>query len=334
MIGWTAHFSSFFFTNLNSPSLTHSTMPPKIAPTRSNNNEDEENKKMPATTPPKKAAAVPAKKKTPPSAKHQPLAAPAANGIIGSASPFSTIGGDVSMMSVAGPSPAATGLCLAVAAMTLIKKKPFDPNQLMKTLAAGSSHFAGSGKSTFLESLGLKSAKKNKTSDVNRGVHIEAVITNAPCGGVLFYFVNDVTTNNSGRWPEKLTADALRNLGAWVQEIGIQDEVYKLIINGVEVRNNRRYFKCGFFIPLDEMPTPDTKLQMMSFAADNLNGTPGNTVPTSVDMAFLFPLGCDPVVWSTFVGDEKDCQLCLEHTIGPDQVPMPGYWELHSSFNK
>jgi hypothetical protein len=103
--------------------------------------------------------------------------------------------------------------------------------------------------------------------------------------------VNDVTTNNSGPWPEKLTADALHNSGAWVQEIGIQDEVYKLIISGVEVRNNCGYFKHGFFIPLDEMPTPDTVLQMMSFAADNLNATPGNTVPTSVDMASLFSLG-------------------------------------------
>jgi hypothetical protein len=146
--------------------------------------------------------------------------------------------------------------------------------------------------------------------------------------------VNDVTTNNSGLWPEKLTADALHNSGAWVQEIGIQDEVYKLIINGVQVRNNHGYFKHGFFIPLDEMPTPDTVLQMMSFAANNLNAIPSNTVPTSVNMASLFPLGHDPVVWSTFIGDEKACQLCLKCTIRPGQVPMPGYWELHSSFVK
>jgi hypothetical protein len=210
-----------------------------------------------------------------------------------------------------------------------IRSKPADED-----IGSGLSHPAGSGKITFLESLVLKSTKKNKTSDVNQGVHIEAVITDAGCGGVLFYFINDVTTNNSGPWPEKLTADALCNSGAWVQEIGIQDEVYKLIINGVEVRNNHGYFKRGFFILLDEMPTPDTMLQMMSFAADNLNATPGNTVPTSVDMASLFPLGCDPVVWSTFIGDEKACQLCLEHTVGPGQVLMPGYWELHSSFVK
>jgi hypothetical protein len=41
-------------------------------------------------------------------------------------------------------------------------------------------------------------------------------------------------------------------------------------------------------------------------------------------------LGHDPVVWSTFVGNEKACQLCLERTIAPGQVPMPGYWELPS----
>jgi hypothetical protein len=73
---------------------------------------------------------------------------------LGESAHFSVIGREVSMTSVAGPSPAATGPCLAVTARTPIKKKPFDQNQLMKTLAAGSSHPAGSGKSTFLESLG------------------------------------------------------------------------------------------------------------------------------------------------------------------------------------
>jgi hypothetical protein len=184
-------------------------------------------------------------------------------------------------------------------------------------------------KKNFLETLGFKSAKKEKNDGINRNCVLRAVITPTPTPSFLFYFENEVASLNFGPWPEKLTADAVKQGLEWAQSVGIQESFYKLVINGSEVRNNRGYAKRVFCCPLDATPDRATATSISRYIAECLNATPGNNTTTLINPDTLFPFGSEPVHWATFVGVETACSLCLERTIGAGQVPMPGYWESH-----